>query len=382
VRERKPPIALPLFPLYVDRERSDVTGLTLNVVRGAAGTSISVATADGQSAKGGELGGYVLDLTAFDEPLTALFVALPDAAGAATMRLKVDASDDLAAWRRVVSDATLVNLEHAGRRLTRDRIEFAPTQAKYLRLSWSVGRPAIDFTAVSGEFGDRAVEAARQWREATGTTVADREGEYEFDLLGAFPVDRIELLLPEQNSVVPAQLLARATPKDAWQPVASAVFYRLQQPGGEVTSAPVGIAGGERRYWLLRVDPRSGGLGREAPRFRAGWQPQELVFAARGPGPFMLAYGSRVATPGALPIATLVPGYDPAKGLPDSIGIARSASPTRLGGPDRLREPVDTKRGLLWASLVLGALMLGWMAWRLSRDMGSAPVADSEHDKL
>ena len=377
VRERKPPIALPLFPLFVDRERRDVAGLTLNVVRSAAGTSISVVTEDGQPAKGGELGGYVLDATALPEPLTALVVALPDAAGAATMRLKVDASDDLAAWRSVVSDATLVNLEYAGRRLTRDRIEFAPTNAKYLRLSWSVGRPVIDFTAVTGEFGDHAVEAARQWREASGAPVADREGEYEFDLGGAFPVDRIALELREPNSVVPAQLLARATPRDTWQPVASAVFYRLQQPEGEVTSAPVMVAGGERRYWLLRVDPRSGGLGREAPRLRAGWQPQELVFAARGPGPFMLAYGSRIATPGALPIATLVPGYDSAKGLPDSISGARSGEPTRLGGADRLRKPVDTKRWLLWASLALGALMLGWMAWRLSRDMGSAPAADS-----
>ena len=46
-----------------------------------------------------------------------------------------------------------------------------------------------------------------------------------------------------------------------------------------------------------------------------------------------------------------------------------------LGGPDRLREPPDVKRWMLWASLVLGALVLGWMAWRLSREMGAAPAA-------
>jgi len=44
-----------------------------------------------------------------------------------------------------------------------------------------------------------------------------------------------------------------------------------------------------------------------------------------------------------------------------------------LGGPDRLREPPDVKRWMLWASLALGALVLGWMAWRLSREMGPTP---------
>ena len=86
----------------------------------------------------------------------------------------------------------------------------------------------------------------------------------------------------------------------------------------------------------------------------------------------MLAYGSRIAKPGALPIATLVPGYDGAKGLPPDIPAAYAGISTNVGGPDRLREPPDVKRWMLWASLALGALLLGWMAWRLSRELGAS----------
>jgi len=106
-----------------------------------------------------------------------------------------------------------------------------------------------------------------------------------------------------------------------------------------------------------------------------GWQPPELVFAARGGAPFMLAYGKHNATAGALPVATLIPGYDAARGLPESVGVAQASASTQLGGPSRLRAPLDTKRWMLWAILVLGAAILGWMAFRLSRQIGTPSVA-------
>ena len=373
VHERPPTVALPHFPLYVDRDRRDVAGLALHIVRDATGTMVDIKSSDATPASGQELGGYVLDAASLSEPLNALVFALPEATGAATMHLRVDASDDLASWRSVAPDATLVNLEFAGRRLVRNRIEIAPTRAKFLRVSWTIGRPVIDFTAVSGEFAERVVEAPRQWREASGAPVADRTDEFEYDVGGAFPVDRIDINLPEPNSIVPTEILARASVAEPWQSVASTVFYRLREPGGDVTSAPMPVAGGERRYWLLRFDPRSGASARVAPLLRAGWQPAELVFAARGTPPFTLVYGNRAAQPGALPIATLVPGYDSAKGLPPNVGLALAGQTLVLGGPDRLREPTDVKRWMLWASLALGAVVLGWMAWRLSREMGPTP---------
>jgi hypothetical protein len=135
------------------------------------------------------------------------------------------------------------------------------------------------------------------------------------------------------------------------------------------------VAGGARRYWLLRVDPRAGAPG-EAPPLRAGWQPQEIVFAARGHAPFTLAYGNYQAASGALPIATMVPGYDSAKNPLANVAVARAGEPITLGGAEQLRKPPDVKRWVLWAALVLGVVVLGWMAWRLSREMAAATATD------
>ncbi len=372
-RERPSAVSLAQFPLYLDRDQRDVSGISLSVTRNASGTAIDIRSSDSPPAPGQTLGGFVLDASDLTEPLSALVFTMPEAAGAATMHLRIDASDDLARWRSVVPDAVLVNLEYAGRRLVRDRVDIPASRSKYLRLSWSVGAPVIEFTAVGGEFAERVVESPRQWRVVSGAPVADHEGEFEYDLGGAYPVDRLDVTLAEPNSVVPAQIFARANAAEPWQSVESTVFYRLREPGGEVASAPVPVAGGARRYWLLRFDPRSGASARFAPPLRAGWQPAELIFATRGPPPFTLAYGNRLATPGALPISTLVPGYDAAKGLPAGINAASAGLSVELGGKDRLREPPDVKRWILWASLALGAILLGWMAWRLSREMGAAP---------
>jgi hypothetical protein len=72
-----------------------------------------------------------------------------------------------------------------------------------------------------------------------------------------------------------------------------------------------------------------------------------------------------------LPIETLVPGYDRAKTLPSTFPPARVGAPTTAPAVAALKAPIDTRRWLLWGSLVLAALVLGAMAFKLSRQMSS-----------
>src|SRR4029077_9847109 len=106
------------------QDTKDFAGLAFSVTQSATGTTISLATRDGQPVAGERLIGYVLDASAIDGPMTALTFALPASPMPPTMRLTVEASDDLVAWRTLVSGAPLVTLEYAGPRLTRDRVDF------------------------------------------------------------------------------------------------------------------------------------------------------------------------------------------------------------------------------------------------------------------
>jgi hypothetical protein len=381
-REKKSTTTLPIFPLRVEEQGEDPGGLSLIVNRSAGKTSVSLTTKDGQPVQAQRLAGYLVDASEVREPIAAIVLAWLPKPGGFNTRIRVESSEDLNQWRTLVGDAPLLDLEYDGRHLLRDRIELRQVPARYLRISWAAQAQPLQLNAVRAEFGDRVLETPRQWAEASGTAVIDKENEYQFDLGGALPVDRIAIELPEVNSVAPAQLLARAVPEDPWHPVTSLVTYRLRQDAGEVSAPPLAVAPSTYRYWLLRVDPKSGGLGRGEPRMRAGWIPQEIVFAARGTGPFLIAYGNLAAASSALPVTTLVPGYASGAEPLGAIAVAHTGVAAPLGHLEQAKPARQYRRATLWGVLILGVLVLAWMAWQLSRQLNasSPPLKAAEAD--
>jgi hypothetical protein len=94
------------------------------------------------------------------------------------------------------------------------------------------------------------------------------------------------------------------------------------------------------------------------------------VFVARGEGPFALAYGNPQATPVALPLATLIPGYE--RGAELRLPEAKAGAVVQGPPPSRWERIVgeaQPRRIALWAVLLAGVATLGVMAWRLSRQM-------------
>ncbi len=388
-RARPHPVKVALFPIRTDAP-AGVEGVDLRVEKSGERTVVDLRARDGKPAAGAKLVGYVADASALDAPLRAIVLELAAGADDVVSRVTLEASDDLRQWATLASGASVVKLASGGVRLEQLRIEFPARKAKYLRLSWP-GRPAaLELAGLAVEPGEAIIDAPRQWREAPGVPVKNKPGEFELDLGGRFPADRLRVSLPQPNTVASLEILARARPADPWRRVAHATAYRLRREGDEVRSPDIAIAGAADRYWLLRVDQRGGGIGAGAPALAVGWVPHRLVFAARGAPPFQLAYGSRDAKPAAYAIATLVPGYQDdatldraaqAAGTSErvAIGAAQPAAPLPLAGEAATRERVDWKRWTLWASLVLGVAVLGLLALRLGRQM-SKPAARPPED--
>jgi hypothetical protein len=371
-REASLPVALPIFPLRVETGRRDLGDLSISVQRDAAGGArVDLATRDGTAVAAERLAGYLVDATGLDHPLAALTLTLSGGVNVDT-RVRVEASDDLRTWRTLITGAMVASLDHAGRHFHHTRIDVEAVRAKYLRLSFEPGWPTPEIATLWGEFADRPVDAPRQWRQVEGSVDHDHPGDYLFDLGGAFPVDRVTLELPERNSVAPAELYTRTSPKEDWRLIGTTVFYRLHQDGLEATNPPLAVPGEAQRYYRVRVDPRSGGRVDQPPKLSAGWLPRVLVFAARGDGPFELAYGSARAQPAALSIEKLVPGYD-ARRTPATFAVATVGEAKLAPALAALRAPIDVKRWLLWGTLAFATLVLGWMAHAVSRQMRAGP---------
>jgi len=351
--------ALSLFPLQDDSSATlDAVRITIESGRGA----INVQTG-GQTPPTGRINTYLVDGRSLDVPVAALRLEWPQDAADFAGRVRVEASDSLGDWRSVVGAAPVANLHSGAGRLVEQRVEFSPTKAKYWRLSWAGSAAPFILTSVLAEPAKQNVDARHTSRNVSAVPSKKAPGELEYDLGARLPVDRVNLELPDINTVVEVELLSRAHATDAWHRVRRCGFYRLKSDGEELRNGPVPVALNTDRHWLLRTNPKSGGLGSVAPHLVVEWVPHEVVFVARGAGPFYVAYGSATADSAAVSLAV----------LPKNVSIASASlsEPESAGGDVRLKpppEPYAWKAALLWVILIAGAALLAWMAFRLSKD--------------
>jgi hypothetical protein len=369
----EPGTALPHFPIRTTVGAAP-EAIDIKVQRTAGGTITRVEATRGATGAALALTGYLLDASAFKAPIASLELAFREPESGFSGTVRVEGSDDLERWSTLAAGVPVVALQFGGQRLERRLVELTAARSKYLRMTWPAGQPELELTAVQARPASVAIEPARAWRKVAGTPVAGHDGEFEFDLEGRFPVDRLRVELPQDNTVVSAQVLSRPDPHADWRPAGSSVLYRLRQEPDAVTSPALAIGVNHDRHWLLRVDQKGGGVGRGVVRLEAGWVPQTLVFVARGNGPFQLAYGNARAQPSAYPIESLVPGFrTDAELQPDLVTAGEQRT---VAGAAALRPQRDLRTWSLWAVLFLGVALLAWMAWRLGKQVGAPSRAE------
>jgi hypothetical protein len=377
----EPPVEIArFFPLYGDPAKGlDTT--RVRVDRNAAGTVVNVTVQNGTPSRRRALLGYLLDASTLKQPLDALLLDW-EKSEPFTGWARVEASDDLRTWTTLVASSPVLYLEHSGAQLERRRVELGGTRAHYLRISF-VGVPsAFALRQARLELRPERPELEREWRSLAGLEGKAR-GEWSYDTRGHFPIDRVRLELPQPNTVVQVQVLARERIDDAWRPVGGAVAYRLSGEGGEIKSADIPVRASAERYWLVRVDQKGGGIGSGALRLDIGWVPHELVFAARGAGPFALAYGYAQATRGSLPIGAVLPRRENGDAAVAQRATVGEISADMPAPPSLVREPLrfvrtfmdnrDARKWTLWIVLLAGAGLLAWMALRLLHEVGRGP---------
>ncbi|RXN85454.1 DUF3999 domain-containing protein [Achromobacter aloeverae] len=311
-------------------------------------------------------GGDVIDLGADSPPLSALLIHLQDSSWQG--RVDISASEDLRAWTPVIQ-APLLKAASGDATLAQERVDLDGLRARYVRLRWPDGAPAL--AGIEGEsIPVDATPPTRAWRGGIATRAGASPGEYLFDTGGAYPVDRIQFDLPQANTVAYGQLYSRNDARQPWRMVAAGQLLRLQ--GGSATNAagdeqrnpPWAVPVDTDRQWRLLVDTRGGGLGSGQPTVALGWRPTVVTFVARGAGPFVLAVGNSAWEPVAVPLADLM-AVEAAAPAQARLGQELAPMPAALAA--RPADPDSNRRYVLWAVLVVAVVVLGLMAWRLSR---------------
>jgi uncharacterized protein DUF3999 len=357
---RPPEQSLPLFALR-GNARAALDGVRVTIQ--SLGTAVNVQ-ADAAAAESQTINGYVLDARELTLPVLALQLHWPDDQPEFSGNIRVESSDDLGSWQLVKSDAPVVNLRTNDAQLVQSRLELPSTKAKFWRLTWVSKTPPFELTSVTANVTPDRRDAERSSLSVVGTLVNDKRQEFSFDLAARLPVNQINIELPESNSVAKFQLLSRARSTDAWRPITHGEFYRVQNTGSERRNDAITIPRNSDRYWLARLDQASGPMKDGTPKLEASWNAEDVIFLARGNGPFLLAYGNASAVAANASLSPLLSGV--------TVLRAQLDDPHSVGGSARLLPPARAfpwKLTVLWAVLGLGVALLAWMAYRLSREL-------------
>jgi len=370
-RAAEPPWrALTFFPL-AEAVKHEAGGYRVHVRTGPDGTIVtvdpSIAALPSASART-----YLIDLSRLRSGLAQLRLEWQPMTTNWMAAVTVEASDDLTAWTTVRARSTLSDIRYAGQRLLRNTVTLERTSKHYLRLRQLGAGPAVKLTRIEGRAEMEGRRPIRAVLKIDGKPAADLPGGFEYESPGVFPVDRVNLIFNQANSVADARVESRSGSRLPWIQRTRGIFYRMEMDAASLVGDPLAVTMTMDRHWRVTVDESESTIGRNIPRLEIGYRPHDLFFIARGAGPFTLAYGSSQVEPLKVNAAALFEGIGKQRSNGLERWMAPAGAPIVLGGPQRLvppPKPLPKRLMVLWSVLLVGVLVVAILAWRLARRM-------------
>ena len=360
---------------------------------------------------------WIVDTRAAADDLLRLELAL-EAGTQGVYTLRIEASDDLQHWRTLQEDAQLVQLQAlpqvgaAGtlatlaerEHLSTNGIDLDNVRARYLRVT-TAPRSAIPplVSATVTRAPHRPAPPPLEWSAAISAAGCETSS-CDYPLPRNAAVAAVQVVPADVDTIAPVMVLGRrdagqAPPPRrsllrhplhalhlkadrsatdagaAWDSAAMTSVYWLTQSSGapDLHSPPVRLDGVAWQALRLETFGPISQLGHSAPTLRIGVRTRQLVFVARGAGPFTLARARAGEPATVMSRAELMPGRSPGAALPQATAtltpVAAPAVPASAPATPgaAAATPPASSAPWLWAALLAGLALMAAMAWSLLR---------------
>lgn len=355
---------VPLFPVYRDLSRQDITfsnnGQILEIEKR------ETVTAD----SGAGIKHYLVDMSEVTAPVEKIELGLSGIENGFSGKIHIESSHDLDNWRTLVKEAAIAVMNYGEHTLKKDQIDLPRGKFRYLRISWLNRDDQVRVESVRAHHTSIVKDQNLNWSRLQGQPVRGESGLYEYKNSARLPIQRIELLLPENNTLIDAEIRSRKDEDQSrWHTRVNRSFYRLDWQGVTLESDSVPVGLNHDHDWQIKLNTGNG-MGQAIPVLRVAWQADDLFFLARGEGPFTLVYGNGSLSDknqSAAALLKLINDQEQAEmfaeALPGEVMTLKGAEALEAG------LNVSWERVLLWSILTMGVLLTGFMAFRLFRQM-------------
>jgi hypothetical protein len=337
-------------------EGISVDGYRIDAELSASGAILSVHSGDRRAASDGRAAGWLLDTSGLERAIVGLEFSLDARGGDFVSRLRLESSDDLARFVEVDADLALARLVQGGHRIDRTDFEIPRTRARYLRITPIDTRPGAELLGVRARLAPKRSKPERFRHTIAGRFDPERPEVVLFDLEASAPLEGVQVLLDEPNSIVEGRLESASSPDGPWRVRQSGVYYFFEK-GGSLRNPPAEQHGSRDRHWRLVTSSRGGGLLGEPPSLELVWRPEQLLYIERGSQPSLLAVGRAGTFDGSFASAHLTQ-MSVRMGGQDETDLPEASA--RLG-PERVlagEAVLQLEQLVPWRSYALWALLL------------------------
>lgn len=307
---------------------------------------------------------YLVDVRAPNRTIEAIEFELTLDAPDFSSQVRVQASDDLQAWRTIVDAATIAHLRQAGQSLLRRQVEFAPTAARYLRVQIVDGARGLPLRSVRLLLQPATAALETHRRSRIAAEFVRRDGKaFVYRLPARVPVERVNIALGGDNAIAAFSVSAREVDARDWTYIGQLTAFRLRGAGVHLDNEAMQISGSRMPEW--RIEPNVE-IAR-APMLEFDYRPETWLLLTHGKPPFKVAAGSSTQRRQDFPLDAMV-GQVRTKYGRDWLPTQASLGAMQMAGGEAALtafDPENQRAWLLWAVLLIAAAAIIAMVVRL-----------------
>ncbi|MEG0278371.1 MAG: DUF3999 domain-containing protein [Morganella sp. (in: enterobacteria)] len=311
-------------------------------------------------------------------PLREVSLTWPVQTGNMQAKATLYRSDDKQNWSPVARDIPLMDLTSGTDTLLAQQIMIPSS------VSASERKAPYWLLSVTGDNGQTPPLITKA--EGTGLQTVERrdvnrfvfehsaesDGAVIYSLPNIQYLNRLDITIAQQNTVLPVRIEYRTETDGKWLPLANQVLFSLEDNGAESHNANIVL--NDQPVRQLRLTAINSSWRDQPPKVTGIKYAQYLTFNAQGTAPYLLAWGAYNAEPVFMPLSQMLP-ENTLKNQAELPSATLSDQLRTLGGEDKLRPappaepPFAWKTWLLWGVLVAGVTVLGLFAVRLLKEI-------------